>query len=351
MPSPLKPLPIEDLEHVLEHTHGVWPEARGKTFFITGGTGFFGMWLLESFAHVNDRLDLGMRATVLTRNARSFAAKAPHLFARKDLNFVEGDVRDFAFLVGDHAYVVHAATPASAKLNEESPQEMLDTIVGGTRRVLDFASRAKTQKLLLTSSGAVYGRQPAELTHVPEDFGGSPDLLDPKSAYGLGKRVAEHMCVVAGRAAGFETKIARCFAFVGPHLPLDGSFAIGNFIRDTLMGDRICVSGDGRSTRSYLYAADLVVWLWTILFSAVPARAYNVGSDVSVSIRELADLVCSTVGGLGVDQSGRAEPLAPMNRYVPEVSRARLELNLETRIGLADAIQRTARWQSSAQNP
>jgi nucleoside-diphosphate-sugar epimerase len=345
---PVKPLPPEDLAHILALTREHWAEARWKSFFITGGTGFFGMWLLESFAHINDALGLGMRATVLTRDPAAFALKAPHLTSRADLHFIAGDVRTFTFPAGRFDYVVHAATEASAKLNDEAPQEMLDAIIGGTRRVLEFAAQCGVKKLLLTSSGAVYGKQTADMTHVSEDYLGAPDPLLPGSAYGEGKRVSEHMCAVHARQHGYEVKIARCFAFVGPHLPLDAHFAIGNFIRDAMRGDPIKIGGDGTPMRSYLYASDLTVWLWTLLFRASPARAYNVGSDDDLSIAQLAATVATALGGKSiVTVAQRPDPLRPLSRYVPSVTRAQTELGLRSHVSLAGAIQRTAHWQQS----
>jgi len=323
-------------------------KARGQSFFITGGTGFFGMWLLESFAHANDTLDLGARATVLTRDPAAFALKAPHLAGRSDLTFIQGDVRTFTFPAGQFGYIIHAATEASAKLNEEAPHEMLDAIIGGTRRVLEFAAQCGVKKLLLTSSGAVYGRQPPDLSHMPEDYLGAPDPLLPGSAYGEGKRVSEHLCSVHARQHGYEVKIARCFAFVGPHLPLDAHFAIGNFIRDALAGGPIRVGGDGTPYRSYLYAADLAIWLWTILLRGEHARAYNVGSDEALSIAELAQRVAKL-----------CPPIQPINiahipalntattRYVPSISRATTELELRSHIPLHDALVRTRRWHAA----
>ena len=73
----------------------------------------------------------------------------------------------------------------------------LDTIVEGTRHCLEFAAHVCACKFLLTSSGAVYGKQPPHLTHVSEDFTGSPEPLDPNSAYAEGKRAAELLCALA----------------------------------------------------------------------------------------------------------------------------------------------------------
>ena len=345
MPQPVKPLPPEDLEHVLEHTRELWSEASGKSFFITGGTGFFGMWLLESFAHINDQLALGMRATILTRDPAAFARKAPPLANRADLRFIQGDIRSFPFPEGQFDYIIHAATEASAKLNEEAPHEMLDAIVAGTRRVLDFAAQCGVKKLLLTSSGAVYGKQPSDLTHISEDYLGAPDPLLPGSAYGEGKRLAEHMCCVHARHHGFEAKIARGFAFVGPHLPLDAHFAIGNFIRDAMRGTPIQINGDGTPMRSYLYASDLAVWLWTILFKAPHARAYNVGSDEGISIKSLADIVVMAHGGsLPLKLAVSPQSGCSILRYVPAIKRASEDLGLRVRINLVEGINKTFIW-------
>ncbi len=338
----VKPLPVEDLEHVLAHTRELWNEAKGASFFITGGTGFFGMWLLESFAHINDQLGLGMSATVLTRDPERFCAKAPHLAQRKDLHFVPGDVRSFNFPSGEFCYVVHGATTSGAPVDN---LEMLETIIEGTRRVLDLAATRGTRKFLYISSGAVYGKQPEDLTHVPEDYGGAPDPLDPRSAYGEGKRVGELFSVLESRKAGFEAKIARCFAFIGPHLPLDAHFAAGNFIRDAIAGGPIVVKGDGKSVRSYLYASDLAVWLWTILFKGKASEAYNVGSDQVVTVAELAhaagreahcpvEITCSENNG-------------PWTHYVPSVGSAKSGLSLCVMVAQGDALKRSVEWSTA----
>lgn len=338
----VKPLPAEDLDHVLAHTRELWNEAKRASFFITGGTGFFGMWLLESFVHINDQLGLGMSATVLTRDPERFAAKAPHLAQRKDLHFVPGDVRSFDFPAAGFRYVVHGATTSGAPVDS---LEMLETIIDGTRRVLDFASRHGAQKFLYISSGAVYGKQPDDLSHIPEDYRGAPDPLDPKSAYGEGKRVGELLCVLQSRQSGFEAKIARCFAFIGPHLPLDAHFAAGNFIRDAIAGGPIVVKGDGNAVRSYLYASDLAIWLWTILFRGEPSAAYNVGSTHGYTIQELALIIGRGLdlqnavrinGGVGFSQK--------QHQYLPDSTKAANELGLSTTVSLVEALEKSRGW-------
>ncbi len=340
------PLAI-DLDHILKHTASLWDELRGKRIFITGGTGFFGCWLLESFAWANDKLGLDALAMVLTRNPDTFKHKAPHLANHPAIRFHVGDVRSFEFPVGEFSHVIHAATEASATLNEENPLLMFDTIVDGTRRVLEFARQRGARKFLLTSSGAVYGRQPLDMTHIPEEYTGGPDPLDPRSAYGEGKRAAEMLCALYARQFGLETKVARGFAFVGPYLPLDLHFAIGNFIRDGLRGGPIQVNGDGTPYRSYLYAADLAIWLWTILFKGETCWPYNIGSEADLTIKDLAHALAQIFQPpVRVQIAQRAAPGQKTERYVPSTQRAETKLRLKQTIELQESIKRTVVWHS-----
>ena len=288
---PPVPLSAADRQHVLQHTADWWEALRGQRVFVTGGTGFFGVWLLQSFAWANREFGLAAKAVVLSRNWDAFRQKAPWLADDPAISCHAGDVRDFAFPSGHFSHVIHAATEASAKLNEQSPLLMLDTIVAGTRRTLEFARHCGATRFLLTSSGAVYGRQPPELCARAGRLRRAPDPILPGSAYGVGKRIAEHLGALYAQQTDMEVMIARGFAFVGPYLPLDIHYAIGNFIRDGLRGGPIVVGGDGTPYRSYLYAADLAVWLWGILLRGRSCRPYNVGSEEAISIAALAQAV------------------------------------------------------------
>lgn len=344
-PAP-KRLPAADLEHILEHTAGLWEELRGQRLFITGGTGFFGCWLLESFLWANDRLGLGAEVVVLTRDPEAFGRKAPHLATQPAIRLYPGDVRSFAFPQGSFSHIIHAAADTDPLVNRgKNPLEELDTIVAGTCHTLDFARYCGAKKFLLISSGAVYGEQPPTLTHIPEDYLGGPNPLHIGSAYGEGKRLAELLCCLYAHTHGLETKIVRCFSFVGPFLPLQEPYAILDFIRDGLQGGPIQVKGDGTPYRSYLYAGDLAIWLWTILIRGESCRPYNVGSDDDLTIGQLARIVAEQFEpAVGVSIAQKGFPGTPAQRYVPSTLRARLELALTQKISLAEAIKRTIDW-------
>ena len=334
----------EDLIHVFDKTEGIWDAFRNKSIFITGGTGFFGKWLLESFLYINQELQLGASVTVLTRDPKKFLGDFPFYKEQQALRFIEGDILNFDFPSGDYHYIIHAATEADAALNNSQPLRMVDTITVGTRRMLDFAREKSAESFLFVSSGAVYGKQPEAVTHIEESQSFPVDINNPQSAYAEGKRIAELYCSIYHSHYNIPVKIARCFAFVGPHLPLDKHFAIGNFVLNALNGKDIVLKGDGTPYRSYLYAADLTVWLWTILIKGANNLPYNVGSDEEIRLAELANLIKEMKNLPGVKILTPADPRKPIERYVPNVELAKQSLRLEVAIKLQNALENTFKF-------
>jgi nucleoside-diphosphate-sugar epimerase len=277
---------------------------------------------------------------VLSRNPQGFLLNWPQFKDEPSLTFIEGDVRYFKYPSGKYDFIIHAATEASSTLRQKNPAEMNAVIVEGTRWVLDFALKAEASRLMMISSGAVYGPQPVEMRHVPENYIGVP-----LTVYGKAKLQAEEIAVEAGDRNRFNVLLPRCFTFVGPYLNLDIHFAIGNFIRDCLENRPITIKGDGIPLRSYLYAADLVEWLWVILLEGTHARAYNVGSPDEINIRDLAHRVRDCAGTSNpIEILKEAVSATRPARYVPSIERASLELNLKPRYLLDESITRTLAW-------
>lgn len=342
LPPSSPPIPRTDLDDVLQEGAIAWRALAGQRIFITGGTGFFGRWLLESIDHANFVAGLGIRATMLTRNPGEFRRRCPRLAEAAWLSLLVGDIRRFTSPDTQFDYVIHAAAPVGA---QEAPLDMWGTIVEGTRHVLDFAVACKARRFLLTSSGAVYGRQPSDILTISEDYSGAPPSCQIDSVYGEGKRAAEWLCAAYHRTHGLDCTIARCFAFVGPHLALDAHFAIGNFIRDAMLRRPIRIAGDGTPLRSYLYASDLIVWLLATLTRGKPLRPYNIGSEHALSIAEIArrvrDLLAASVP---IEFATQPAPDAKPRPYIPSVARIQLELGVRQTVDLDTAIRRTAEW-------
>jgi nucleoside-diphosphate-sugar epimerase len=335
----------EDLEHILIHTKGLWEEFRYQNIFITGGTGFFGRWLLESFAWANNELNLNASIVVLSRNPAAFAKKAPHLYQHKAIQLFKGDINNFVFPEGSFAYLIHNAVYQSPTDEKISNVSMVNEMIEGTKRILDFCIQAKVKKMLLISTGAIYGKAQFSREKIAEDSCTDIDPATSGSAYHQVRRIMETLAVISAEENAFAAKIARCFSFIGPCMPLNGRFAISDFISNSLSNKSITIKGDGKAVRSYLYMADLAIWLWTILVKGKSSQPYNVGSEIPFTIFEVADLFAKeTDPHLRIDILGKPEWGMAADYYVPDTTRAKSELNLQQIISMNDAIKKTMQW-------
>jgi len=309
---------------------------------ITGGTGFFGRSLIRYLE--SERISHGYlpyaHITILSRDPARFHTKYPQLASLSWINWQAGDVLVADSLPTDRQYefVLHAAGDSTDDAGLTALQ-LYQQIVTGTEIMLQFAARSGTKRFLLTSSGGAYGPQPADMEEIPETYNGIPNPLALGSVYGIAKRQAELLCFLYGQQYGIETVIARCFAFVGEDLPTNAHFAIGNFIRDALNADAITVQGDGTPLRSYMDQRDLAKWLFYLLSNARPNQAYNVGSAVAISIRDLAYLVRDLLAPFKpVRVLGMEMQTLQRNRYIPSINKAKDQLQLDLTISLDVAI-------------
>lgn len=327
-----------DLDFILRTVGPRWNQLQGKTLFITGATGFIGKWILGSLLYANKKLKLSCSIIALSRNPSEFIANNP-CFNDHCIKWVEGDISsvELSFKVD---FLIHAATDVS---NIVSNEALLDSCYLGTRNILSLANHQEEQcKILLLSSGAVYGKASNSFRPISENDICSNQEPSGLSAYTEGKKISESLCLLASKNAHLSILIARLFSIVGPYLPLDKHFAIGNFIRSAVLNEDIVIHGDGSPTRSYLYAADMVVWLLVLLFDGKNEDIFNIGSPEPISIKELAFIVNEVVGGTGKVVIKHSEmSSSASNHYIPAVSKFEIAFNIKQHFGLNEAITKT----------
>lgn len=305
-----------------------WTPLRSKRILMTGGTGFFGRWMLRALDRLNAE---GHKISVLvmSRDPDGFFARYPSFRNYAWLEIVKGDIRRPAYRAERADLAIHAAADV-AGASGHNPVAQFTEAVAAADAALSYFRSAQVGRVLLISSGAVYGPQAASVEQIGESAPFPDPLESQRNAYGEGKRAMELLGSLYASSYGLESIVARCFAFFGLGLPAQAGYAIADFVSDAVAGRPIRVIGDGRSIRSYLYGGDLAVWLLRLLSVGENGCAYNVGSDRAIQIGDLAYLVRDVLAPeLAVRIETAPDPRATMRRrYVPSVARA-------TTLGLA----------------
>ncbi len=307
-----------------------------KTLLIIGGTGFFGKSILDFFQRGGlDRWEIN-RVVAMSRNVHKLNDEAPSLLSQR-VELFHADITT-ANELPSADYVIHAAASTDAKNYLNHPMQESINIELGTQNFCRLAKKFySSSKILFTSSGAVYGVQPeGEYTLSETSF--FKGIQQEKYHYAHAKREAENSIRHLG-LEGLSVSIARCFAFVGPWLPRNQHFAIGNFIEDGLKRRPISVKASHRVYRSYMYADDLVEWLMTMVDHAnTECPTFNVGSDQAILLGDLAQLIGSEFGER-VDVPDIMNP--KIDRYVPSIQKIREQLGVELKYDLVSAIRKT----------
>ncbi len=334
-------LPNLDLRYVEQSLGETSEKLRNKRIFLTGATGFIGKSLLEALLWLNQNKNLNLEILSVSRNPLNFFKSYPHFLGHPEFKLYAGDICNHLSLsdLGVIDFTIHAATDVVRKTN---PIELMKTCIDGTANVINASKKGGCQKFLLLSSGAVYGKQPLNIDCLSESHIGGVDLTSSQSAYSLGKQVSEWLTQQC-KDEKIEIKVARCFAFVGPYLPLSHHFAIGNFIKSALLNRDIDIFGDGTPIRTYLYTSDLSYQLLKILLDASSGSVWNVGGSELVSIKELAGIVREVLNP-NIKINVHKSPGVPTEKYIPNTTRITTDLMVRQEINLRCAIKKTADW-------
>ncbi len=325
-----------DLDSIIGLNPSLWEELRGKRIFATGCTGFIGSWIIYSFIHANKNLNLNAHLKLLTRDPGKLIRLFPELVNEASISIHQGDIQNFEFPDESFDFIIHGATEVAALHSGENPSGLIDVSYHGTKRVIEMAKARGVKRVLFLSSGAAYGSQPLELEKLCESDTLAPFTNTSKSSYGEAKRLGE---ILLFNEPTLTSVSARIFAAAGPFLPMPSDFAYSQFLNACLTGQNIEIKSNGKTIRSFLYAGDLVHWLWTLLIRGEKNNIYNVGSEREISIQELAELMVKTlkkdisIKVLGTE-SGHG-------RYIPSSEKIRNTFKLSETVDLEESILRS----------
>ena len=304
-----------------------------------GGTGFFGKAFLNYIRSNPSNIN---SVSIVGRSVKNFLENNKEFTELDNVRYIYGDILNDLSQLKDISYshVIHAAAD-STNVSNLSHLQRYKQIVEGTKNVLEFVRHHLPEsKLLFISSGGVYGDMPSNKKSFIESDMWKSDILDSSNVYTASKRTAEHLCSLYYDEYNLNISIARCFCFSGIHLPLNVHFAIGNFVKNALANDDIIIKGDGKSIRSYLDQDDLSEWILEILKKdSFKKTVYNIGSDESISISDLAFLV-RDISKKPIEVKIMNENDANLKKsiYVPECKKIKEKFNLAQRVSLSESI-------------
>lgn len=305
-------------------------------FLITGGAGFIGTALANNLVrsghHVRalDDLSAGEPARLDSRV----------LFSRGDVR----NVPNLWTLLQDVECVFHLAARISVPESGLYPQEYNDVNVGGTVALLTAVRDVGVPRVVLASSGAVYGNQSAQPVHERM-------RTNPQSPYAITKIAAEHYLFTLGRLYDCQTVALRIFNAYGPgqRIPPAHAPVAPLFLKRALTGGSLVVHGDGSQTRDFVHIDDVVRAL--VAAAAVPdadGRVINIGSGVETSVQALARVVGAVAGRAPSIIYNESQPPG-VARLVADISEARTLLGYDPKIdleqGLRDLLKTNAQFE------
>lgn len=254
-------------------------ELYKASFLITGCTGTIGSFLTGVLLRLNEEENAGIKIYAGTRDEKRVQQL---LGKRDDLITFHYDISEEIILKDDVDYIVHLAGNAHPAAFNTFPTETIVGAVDSTYRLLEYGRTHGVKRVLFLSSGEVYS---------------DIDNLTARAAYPVSKQAGETLCVAYSEQYDLDTVIARSCHTFGPIITKTDNRAHAQFIRRAVVGDDIILKSTGKQLRSYLYVADCVSAILSVLSSGNSRQAYDIAAADNVcTIAELAGMIADING-------------------------------------------------------
>ncbi|MSO91995.1 MAG: SDR family oxidoreductase [Rhodospirillales bacterium] len=299
-----------------------------KKILVTGGAGFLGSHLCERL--LGDGHDVLCVDNMFTGTKQNIV----HLLHNPYFEFLRHDVTFPLYVEVDEIY--NLACPASPVHYQYDPVQTTKTSVHGAINMLGLAKRTQA-KILQASTSEVYGDP--EIHPQTESYRGNVNPTGPRACYDEGKRCAETLFFDYYRQHRLNIRVARIFNTYGPRMHPDDGRVVSNFIVQALKGEPLTIYGDGRQTRSFCYADDLIDGLVRLMNA--PDRVtgpVNLGNPSEFSMLQLAELVLKLTGSKSKLVNRPLPEDDPMQRC-PDIELAKKELGWQPKVPLERGLQ------------
>ena len=321
----------QDLKYIAESSSIPYEMLREKRLLITGGTGLIGSTLVRALLYSNREMALGLKLYVLARNVEK--AQAMLLDRAEDRDtviFLRGYVEHIPDFEGNVDYVIHGAYPTASKYFSSRPVETIKTGIYGTLNLLELAREKQAQRFLFLSSMEAYGGVLHEEKITERDLG-YIDLYAVRSCYPESKRMCENICCCYGAEYGIRTSSLRLAQTFGPGVSIDDKRVFAMMARCAMNHEDIVLNTPGASKHAYLYRAQAVTAILTVLLKGSGGKAYNAANpETYCSIYEMGQMVAGQIAGNEI--SVRVNASQDVSMY-PPTSYLNLDITEITKLG------------------
>lgn len=326
-----------------------WDALRNSSFVITGATGLIGSLIVKYLLYANRTMNFGAKIYAVVRNVE----KADKIFAEEKtdaLTYVVADLtKEKVNCEGDCDYIVHAAAVTASKVMVSDPVGTICTSIDGTEKMLQLAVEKKAKAFIYISSMEIYG-QPTVGGKTAEKDLGYVDIENVRSCYPEGKRMCECLCTAYAAQYGVNVISARLAQTFGAGILPTENRVFAQFARSVMRGENIVLYTTGESEGNYVYTADAIAAIMTLLVKGKAGEAYNIANEDShITIRNMAELVAREIAGekiqvvIDIPEDSVSLGYAPPVKMWLDASKMR-ELGWKPEIGLVEAYKRMICW-------
>lgn len=277
-----------------------WSRLEEKSMLISGATGLLGSLLIDAIMLWNQGLpaEKRCRITALGRNQAAAEKRFSRWLPYKEFLFVSHDItKPLPEGTGAADFLIHAASPADPVAFVAEPINTVCANLIGTQSMLEYSQYKQDCRLLLCSSGEVYGENRGDTERFQEDYCGYLNCNTLRAGYPEGKRVSESLCQAYIEEKGTDAVIIRLPRCYGPTMRMTDSKALAQFIKKAIAGEDIVLKSEGKQLYSFLYAADAVSAMLWVLLQGKTGEAYNAADERSdITLWELANVIAAKAG-------------------------------------------------------
>ena len=330
---------LDDLELVSLRGETTFKKLANQNILIIGATSFVGMWMTEVVLYADIKFNLHLHLTLIIRNKEKTLQRfGKYINSGKITPIYKSLLEVNKTELKGVQQIVNLATLTDSRSGD---LQLLDNIQM-FQTFWNLIDNDCVNNILFTSSGAVYGKNLEKLTYLNESYSNNLNTNYKNLGYGLGNLSSEFLGFEWSKRDNTNFKVARLFSFSGAFLPLDSSYIIGNFVKNVLNNEPLLIKNPGKVYRSFLYGADMALWLWKILIDG-NNTVYNVGSDQEITTIELAN----TISEIFYEEKRvvvMTQNTGNNESYIPDIEKIKNELSVKINYNLKDSIIKMINW-------